>query len=383
VTVVTCVPNCPDGVVYPGYKSTFRRQTEFIEGVRVVRVWTYLAENAGTVRRTVDYVSYMLSAVLASIRLPRPDVVVATSPQFFCGWAGVLVSWLKRAPFVLEIRDVWPEGIQAAGGLEGRRFLLGLVGWLARRMYRSADHVVTVGEGYREKILQQADMGDRISVITNGVDLKRFVPCEPDQTFLREWGLQDKFVCSYIGTIGMAHRLELVLEAARLLKAKGRGDIRFVLVGGGASRKRLENQARQEALDDLVVFTGLQPKRRIPTILASSDACLIHLRKCELYTKVIPSKIFEAMAMERPIIMGVTGGAREIVMRAGAGLPMEPESAESLVEAVQGLADHRELGRQYGRAARSFVALHYNRDILAGKMLRLLEQVATTDRLSA
>ncbi len=375
VTVLTCVPNCPDGVVFDGYRSKLRRQVEYVDGVRVVRIWTYLAPNAGTLRRIANYVSYMLSAALASIRLPRPDVVVATSPQFFCGWAGVLVSRLKRVPLVLEIRDIWPESIAAVGALNNRR-LLRILERLERTMYRSARHIVAVGQGYRDNVAGKVDVRDRISVITNGVDLQLFSPTGPDARFLKTWNLQGRFVCSYIGTIGMAHGLEVVIEAAEILKQKGRRDISFLLVGDGASRKRLEQMAKDAGVDDRVVFTGRQPRQEIPKILASSDACLIHLKGCRLFGTVLPSKIFETMAMGRPIIMGVQGPASEIVMDAEAGLEMEPDSARSLVRAVETLADDPESALRQGATARQYVADHYNRDVLADRYLELLNRVA-------
>ncbi len=375
VTVVTCVPNCPDGVVYPGYRNRLRRQVEHIDGIRVVRVWTYVAPNAGTVRRIANYLSYLLSAVWAALWLPRPDVLVATSPQFFCGWAGVLVHWLRRVPLVLEIRDIWPESIRAVEAIRSRP-VLRLLQWLERRMYLAADHIVTVGPGYRDNILQKVPLADRISVITNGVDLRLFVPAKPDPRFLHLWDLEGKFVCSYVGTIGMAHGLEVVLEAARLLQAKGRDDIRFCLVGDGARRQHLEEQARRQGLDRLVIFTGRQPKDEIPRILASSDCCLVHLRKCDLFGTVLPSKIFEMMAMGRPILLGVDGEARRIVLESGAGLAIEPESAEALVAAVERLADAPDRGALAGSRARQYVAQHYNRDVLASRYLELLHQVA-------
>jgi len=375
VTVLTCAPNCPDGVLYPGYKNTLRRQVEQIDGIRVVRVWSYLAPNAGTLRRVLNYLSYMLSATLAAIRLPRPDVVVATSPQFFCAWAGVLVSWLKWRRLVLEVRDLWPESIEAVGAIRNR-LLLRFLGWLERRLYRAASHIVTVGSGYRQRILEKSPQAERVSVITNGVDLRRFSLREPDPRFLHFWDLEGKFICSYVGTIGMAHALEVVLDAARLLKAKGRRDIAFCLVGDGASRERLERLARESGLDDWVVFTGRQPSDEIPYVLASSGACLIHLRKCELFGTVMPSKIFEAMAMGRPILMGVDGEARQIVLEAGAGLPIEPESPVALVEAVEKLADDPPLAARLGRTARQYVAARFNRDVLAARYLALLEAVA-------
>ncbi|MCR4414327.1 MAG: glycosyltransferase family 4 protein, partial [Thermoguttaceae bacterium] len=382
VTVVTCVPNCPDGVVYPGYRNRLRRQVEFVDGVRVVRVWTYLAANAGTVRRIANYLSYMLSAVWTALWLPRPDVVVATSPQFFCGWAGLIVQWLKRVPFVLEIRDIWPESIETVGAIRNRP-ILRFLQWMERRMYLAADHIVAVGQGYRDKIVEKADVADRISVITNGVDLRFFVPGEPDPRFLHMWDLEDKFVCSYVGTIGMAHGLEVVLGAARLLKAKGRDDIRFCLVGDGAMRQRLEDQARRDGLERLVIFTGRQPKEEIPPILASSGACLIHLKQCELFGTVLPSKIFETMAMGRPIILGVNGEARQIVLEAGSGVLMEPDSAESLVEAVERLADDPGQAAQAGLRARQYVAEKYNRDCLAEQYLELLHAVARMEYVPA
>ena len=378
VTVVTCVPNCPTGVLFPGYDNRLFRQVEWMDGVRVVRVWTYLAPNAGTVRRIANYLSYMVSAVSSAVRLARPDVVLATSPQFFCGWAGVLYSQLKAVPLVLEIRDIWPESIQAVGAMRGGR-LMRLLQNLERRMYQAADHIVAVGDGYRAKILEKVDITDRISVITNGVDLKRFIPQEPDLAWLDRWKLNGHFVCSYVGTIGMAHGLDVVLKAASILKAKGRNDIRFLLVGDGASRQNLQKGAARRGVSDRVIFTGRQRKGLVPAILASSHACLIHLRGCELFGTVLPSKIFETMAMGRPIIMGVRGEARRLVCDARAGIEMEPESAESLVAVLESLADDPKPRVQFGKSARRYVEQHFNRDVLAEDYLRLLCRVANAE----
>jgi glycosyltransferase involved in cell wall biosynthesis len=377
VTIVTCAPNCPDGVVFPGYTNSLRPQTEPVDGLRVLRVWTFLSPNSGTFRRIANYLSYMLSAVWAAIRLPRPDVVMATSPQFFCGWTGVLAARLKRAPLILEIRDIWPESIHAVGAIRNR-WLLRFLEFLEQRMYCAAAHIVAVGDGYRHKILQKANVANRISVITNGVDLGRFVPRDPDVRFLQAWGLEGKFVCSYVGTIGMAHGLEVVVEAAKILRRKGRQDIGVCLVGDGALRERLQRRAEDEGVSDLVVFTGRRPSREIPAILASSDACLIHLAKRELFGTVIPSKIFETLAMGKPIIMGVRGEARRIVMDAGAGIEMEAECPESLVAALETLADNRPLATQLNRAGRAYVTRHYSRDKLAGRFLQLTSKIAGT-----
>ena len=375
VTVVTCAPNCPDGVLFPGYRNRLKPQLETIDGIRVIRTWTYLAANSGTARRIANYVSYMVSATLTSLRVARPDVIIATSPQFFCGWAGVFASWLKWAPLVIEIRDIWPESIVAVGALkEGT--LLRVLEWMERRMYRSAAHIVAVGNGYKIRIQQKVNVDGRISVITNGVDLKLFTPRDADRQFLQRWNLGGKFVCSYVGTIGMAHGLEIVTEAAKILREKGRDDITFCLVGDGASRQRLEDEVRREGLEPLVVFAGRLPKEAMPDVLASSGASLIHLKKCDLFEGVIPSKIFETMAMGVPIIMGVRGEARDIVASAGAGIDIEPENPVDLVHALEALADDPKCGQQLGQSGRDFVDEFYNRDALAMQYLATLQAVA-------
>ena len=153
VIVITCAPNVPDGVVYEGYRNKLY-QRENVEGIGVIRVWTYIAANKGTTRRIMNYVSYMLSAVFFALFLKRPSVVIATSPQFFCGWAGVIVSRLRRVPFILEIRDIWPESIVAVGAFRSKR-LLRILEWLELKMYAAAHHIITVGKGYKRKLIEK------------------------------------------------------------------------------------------------------------------------------------------------------------------------------------------------------------------------------------
>jgi len=375
VTVVTCVPNVPSGVAYAGYRNRLWPQRETIDGVEVVRVWTWLAPNAGTVKRIGNYVSYMVTAVLAVMFRRRPDVIIATSPQFFCGWAGVIASWLKRRPFVLEIRDIWPESITTVGAMR-RGVVTRMLEVLERWMYRAADHIVAVGAGYRDKIVDKADVGDRVTVIPNGVDLEYFARRDHSPEFRQRWDLGDRFVCSYVGTIGMAHGLDVVIRAARRLQTAGRRDICFLLVGDGAERARLETQAAEAGVEDFVKFTGRLPRDAMPDVLANSDVSLVHLRGTELFGTVIPSKIFETMAMGCPIIMGVKGEARDIVMAAGGGVAMEPDSDEELARLVCQMAEDRAaLANQAGRA-REYVTEHFNRDDLAMKYMRLLGNVA-------
>lgn len=373
VTVITGVPNVPDGVVYPGYRNRLRPQVSVVEGVRVVRVWTSIAPNKGTVRRISNYVSYMISSFLWGVVRPRPDVMIATSPQFFCGWTGVLMRWFRRIPFVLEIRDIWPESIGAVDAIQNRRVLRFLEG-MERIMYRTAQRIVTVGEGYRRRLLERGVPAAKIDVVMNGVDVDLLTARPPDPAPLRrQWKLEGKFVCSYIGTIGMACGLDVLLRTGRRLREAGRTDIVLLAVGDGAVRAGLDEQARRDGLDQ-VIFTGRQPKETMPDFLALTDVCLVHLRKTGLFETVMPSKIFEAAGMARPIVIGVNGDARDLVERAGAGLAIEPEDDAALAATLCRLADHPEEGRAMGERGKSFVLAHFDRDRLAEDYLAILKK---------
>jgi len=371
VTVITSAPNAPDGVLYPGYRNRLV-QREMVDGIEVVRVWTYLAANKGTVRRMVNYVSYMVSASLCSLFVRRPDVVIATTPQLFCGWAGAFAHWTRRRPFILEVRDMWAESIFTLTSVKGGR-LLRFAEWLEFKLYGLAPTIVTVGEGYKSRLAAGGVDPAKMVTITNGVDREFFAPREPDRELADRWNLTGKFVCTYAGTIGLAHGLEVVLRAAELLRDKGRSDVVFLLVGEGARREELEAQARAMKLDN-VIFAGKQPKGMMPRIHSISDCSLVHLRKAPLYTSVLPSKIFEVAHMKRPILLGVDGEAAKIIRESNCGICIEPENETQLVDAVQRLASDPALCRSLGEAGHRYVACRFDRDQLALDYLGVIAQ---------
>jgi glycosyltransferase involved in cell wall biosynthesis len=362
VTVITSAPNAPSGVVYDGYRNKLRHVEE-IDGIRVIRVWTYVAANRGRIRRIANFLTYMISATIAALLVRRPDVLIATSPQFFCGFAGTIVAALRQLPFLLEIRDIWPESIAAVGAMK-KRFALRVLEALEQYMYRSATHIVTVGDGYRQQLSRRGVDPQRVSVVTNGVDREIFKLNADGSDVRRRHNLNGQFVCSYVGTIGMACGLSVVLRAAKLLQEKGRHDIKFMLVGDGAVRETLERNARKADITN-VIFTGRVAKSEVPAHLAAADACLVHLRKQELFTTVLPSKMFEASAMGKPIILGVEGFAAELLNRSGGGVCVEPENPEDLVAAVERLADNRAIGHEMGSTGRRYVLRNFDRDQLS------------------
>ncbi|MGO9483959.1 MAG: glycosyltransferase family 4 protein [Rhodomicrobium sp.] len=367
VTVVTCAPNHPKGVPYPGYRNRLF-QAETVDGVKVVRVWTFLAPNEGFLRRILNYVSYMISVALAAPRLPRPDIIVSTSPQFFCGLAGYALKLMQRRPWVLEIRDIWPESIVAVGAMR-KGAITRTLECLEAFAYRRADKIVAVTGSFVPHIAERCQGTAKIAVIKNGADLSLYQRGADAGAIKRRFGFEGRFVAAYAGTHGMAHGLDTVLDAAALL----RGDPRFgfLLIGDGAERARLVERARSMNLDNLHIV-GQLPKSEMPAIWAATDASMILLRKSETFTKVLPSKMFEAMAMACPIVLGVEGEAKALLEEAGAGIAIEPENAHELAAAVVRLAGDPALCAQLGRQGAEHTREHYDRSKLAARYLDLL-----------
>ena len=372
VTILTCAPNVPNGVVYEGYKNKFS-QTEVINGVKVVRVWTYIAANKGTLRRIMNFVSYMIMAFMRGLFMKRPDILIATSPQFFCGWAGVLLHSIKRIPFCLEIRDIWPESIIAVGA-KLPSGLLTIISVMERIMYNSADHIVTVGQGYVEKLKERGIDENKISVVMNGVDRTLFYPRKRNEELLKKHSLDGKFICSYIGTIGMACALDTALESAEILQNQGNDKIKIVLIGDGAVREELEAKAKAKNLKN-VVFLGRRPKQEIPDWIASSDINLVHLKKTGLFQTVMPSKIFESAGCARPVLMGVDGFSRDLVENAKMGISIEPENAKAMADALLEASENLELLKQLGENGYKNIAEKYDRDIQAENYLSILKDM--------
>ncbi|WP_438024436.1 glycosyltransferase family 4 protein [Sorangium sp. So ce233] len=372
VTVLTGMPNHPTGVIPPEYRGRLRVEEDF-HGVRVLRTWIYAAANRGKVRRSLAYGSFALSTLtLAQRDLPPADVLIATSPQFLTAVAGYGIARLRGLPFVFEVRDLWPESIVAVGALpEGHAVVRGLTA-VEERLYRAADEIVVVTRSFRERLVERGVPEGKIDVLRNGVDLGRFKPSSRDTPLRAELGFGDRLVVAYVGTHGMAHGLSAVLDVAHGLLA--RDDIRFLFVGDGAERASLEARARELGLSN-VTFLGARPRDAMNEVYATADICLVPLRKSELFQTVIPSKIFEILAMERPIVISVDGEARSIVEEANAGLFAPPEDVPSMTRAILELAADPDRRRQMGEAGRAHVIRSFDRDTLAHEYLEVLERV--------
>jgi colanic acid biosynthesis glycosyl transferase WcaI len=370
VTVITGAPNFPEGKLYPDYRNRWYAVEE-MDGIRVVRVKTYITANEGFLRRTLDYVSFMVSAFFFGLFQPRPDVVVGTSPQFFTVCGAWLLSVFKWRPFVFELRDLWPESIRAVGAME-EGVVYRLLTWLEMFLYRRASRIVCVTGTFRKQLVERGIPPEKIAVVRNGVDTTTYQPRPADSELLRAHGLEGKRVVGFLGTLGMAHALGSVLEAARLLQEQGRDDLVFLLAGSGAEREALVARAKDLGLDNVVILPR-QPKSAMPGLWAACDISLITLRDQPLFSTVIPSKIFESMGMGLPIVISIPRGeAVDIVEDSGAGVWVAPEDPTALANALVGLVD--EPGRlQSFAAASAAAAAKFSRDRLAGEMLQVLE----------
>lgn len=373
VTVITGAPNFPKGKLFPGYRNRLW-QSERMDGIRVIRVWTYIARNEGFARRTLDYLSYMVSAFLAALFVRRIDAIVGTSPQFFTACAAYGVSRIRRRPWIFELRDLWPESIRTVGAMKRER-LLDALERVERFLYRKATAIVCVTHAFRRNLVARGIDPGKIHVVTNGVDSARFSPQPKDAALVEALGLRDCFVAGYVGTHGLAHALGTLLDAAGLLAADPAGhDVRFLLIGDGAQRAALKREAERRGLTNLR-FLDSVPKAQVARYWSLLDVSLIHLRRSDLFKTVIPSKLFECMAMGLPILHGVEGESAEIVDRHEIGLTFPPEDHRALASRILALRDDPSWRQRLAGNGPPAARL-YDRAALAQAMLKVIEACA-------
>jgi colanic acid biosynthesis glycosyl transferase WcaI len=377
VRVLTGFPHHPTGVVPERYRGLYRL-TEHADDVEVIRAFVYATPNKGVIRRGLTYLSFAMSAVvLGGIdrRVRGADVIVATSPQFLCAVAGWALARIARVPFVLEIRDLWPQSIVEVGALPEKHPAIAVLRFLERFLYREADLLVGVTDSFLEVWRGQGVDPAKMRVVKNGVDLQRFAPSAGDPELRDALGIpREAFVVSYIGTHGLAHKLEVLLDVAD--RMRHRPDVRFVFAGEGAQRARLQAMASERGLDS-VQFLGERPRDEVPRLLAASDLVAVVLKRSALFRQVLPSKIFEIMGCERPILLGVEGEAESIVRAADAGWCVPPEDVGAMVAAIEeAIADPGERMRR-GASGRRYVEQHFDRDVLADRYLEELLELTS------
>lgn len=370
VQVVTCFPNHPTGKIYPGYSSSSYLH-EKLDGIDVHRHWTFITPNEGFVKKTLGHISYLPSALLLSTRhLHRPDVVIGTSPTFFAAMAAAAAGLKRRIPFIMEVRDLWPAVIVELGMLRNRHMIRALER-LELSLYARATRVVTVTESFRRNLIERGIPARKVFTIPNGADVEFWQPADPPAELRHRLNLEGRFVVLYIGAHGISHALSRLLESARQLREHTQ--ISFLFVGEGAEKAGLVRQAQEAGLTN-VQFLDPVARDAVREFYALADVCLVPLRDIPLFDTFIPSKMFEMMAMAKPIVASLRGEAADILRRSGGAIVVEPEDSDAVAQAVLRLYHQREEAREMGQRGRRFVVEHYSRASLAARYLNVMSE---------
>jgi glycosyltransferase involved in cell wall biosynthesis len=370
VTVVTGFPNYPTGVVPDGYRGR-RSMEERIDAVRILRTPVYATPNKGFVRRILNHLSFAASSLLATRRAGRADVIFVESPPLFIGLAALAYTRLKRAPFIFNVSDIWPQSAVELGALRSG-VAIRLAEMLELHLYRRAARVSVVTPGMVERLVARGIPRLKLFLLTNGVDASLFRPAAPDLDLAVRLGLMGHKVFLYAGTHGLAQGLDVILDAA---KKTNDPDVLYVLAGEGAEKQRLVEKAKAQGMTN-VRFVPNQPRAIMPALLNLAYATIIPLRRLDLFRSALPSKMFEAMATAKPIVASLWGEAAELVEASGGGIVVEPEDSDALCEAVERLAKDEGLARKLGESGRAYVMEHFERADIAARFSDLLRQVA-------
>jgi glycosyltransferase involved in cell wall biosynthesis len=372
VTVVTEVPNHPSGIIPPSYRGRLsERRTE--HGVDVFRLWVWTSPEKTFATRMRFYLSYMgMAALVGSLVRGRYDLVYATSPPLFVGAAGLVASLMRRVPLVFEVRDLWPESAVALGELSSRKAIRAAE-MLERRLYARARRIVTVTQGIRARLIERGISPDKLALIPNGANIELFRPDPQGAARLRrELGLEGAFVVLYAGIHGIAQGLEILLEAANLLRDEP--GIQFVMLGEGPRKAALLQQCEALGLTNLRMLPEV-PATAMPAYLSMADCAIVPLKNEPVFASALPSKMFEAWACGTAVVLSVAGEAVDVLNEAGGGVAVQPENPRLLAQAIEHLRTDPDRAQEMGRSGQQYVGEHYTRQEQARRLEALLQEV--------
>ncbi len=362
VTVITCAPNFPKGKVFEGYKNKLY-QTEDVDGIKVIRVWTYISANKGFAKRILDYMSFMMSSFIIGLFI-KTDSIIATSPQFFTAISGRWLSFWKRKKWIMEVRDLWPESIKAVGAMDTNPAIR-FFEFLEKKMYKSASKIVVVTDSFKEILVKNHSISrNKIEVIKNGANTALFSPIDKNADLLKKLNLENKIVIGYIGTHGMAHALDFVIKSAKKIQNK---QVHFLFLGDGAKKEELLQLKDSLNLDNVSMLPSVN-KQEVVKYISILDIALVNLKKSDTFKHVIPSKIFELCAMHKPILLGVEGESKKLIEEYGIGEAFEPENEKDFLEKVDIMVQQDMNKYNYDRLVHDF-----DRKNLAKKMMMFVK----------
>ena len=368
VTILTAMPNYPKGEIFDGYKGK-KVVKEEIDGIKIVRTSIYATKDKSFVKRLRNYLSFTFSSVFTGSKyIDNQDFIITESPPLFLGWSGYVLSKRKKAKFIFNISDLWPESAVKLDVLHNK-LLINASTWLEEFCYKKAHAVTGQTKGIVDNIVNRGFDKNKVHLITNGVDTEFFKKENRDEKLREEWGLNGKFAVCYAGIHGLAQGLEVIINAAELLKEEQ--DIQFVFIGDGPEKSKLIDMVKEKKLTN-VSFQPVQLKPNMPRIIASMEATVVPLKKLDLFKGALPSKMFEALASELPIVLAVEGEAEKLINEANAGITVEPENAKEIANAVLKLYKDKELKNSLGKNGREYVIQNYSRQSITRKLETIL-----------
>src|SRR5215216_1878074 len=344
---------------------------QVIDGVRVLRSYIYPVLYRSYFWRIVSFFSFMLSSVGTALSVKDADLIMGTTPQLFQALSAWFVAFIRRKPFLLEVRDLWPEfGISM--GVITNPIVIALARWLERFLYARATHILVNSPAYKEYIRAKGVPGSKITYIPYGTDVDMFNPSVDGMAVRQQLGLEDKFVVLYAGALGQANDIYTVLCAAKHLNEENH--IRFVFWGDGKERPNLQSEAERLKLDN-VIFAGVCPKKEMPFVIASSDVCLAILQNVPMFRTTYPNKVFDYMAAGRATVLVIDGVIREVIESSNGGVFVKPGDDTQLAKTILALSKDRQRVQQMGMNAREYLVKHLDRRDRLEETLRFLQSL--------
>lgn len=364
VTILTAMPNYPRGEIFEEYRGK-KIVKETIDGIDIVRTGIYATKSKDFVKRLRNYLSFTWSSVFSGAKhIEKQDVIITESPPLFLGWSGYVLSKMKKAKFIFNVSDLWPESAVKLGVLNNKAMIRAST-WLEEFCYRKAAAVTGQTKGIVDNIVSRGFDKNKVHIITNGVDTEFFRKENRSEDFRKNIGVRDKFAVVYAGIHGIAQGLEVLVDAAELIKDEK--EIQIVFIGEGPEKPMLIDRVREKKLEN-VTFLPMQDKKDMPKIIASMDATVVPLKKLDIFKGALPSKMFENLASEIPIVLAVEGEAEDLINDAKAGIVVEPENSKEIAKAILKLYKDSELREEYGKNGRRYVIDNFSREAIARKL---------------
>ncbi len=368
VTILTAMPNYPRGEIFEEYRGK-KIVKETIDGIDIVRTGIYATKSKDFVKRLRSYLSFTWSSVFSGAKhIEEQDVIITESPPLFLGWSGYVLSKMKKAKFVFNVSDLWPESAVKLGVLHNKAMIKAST-WLEEFCYRKAAAVTGQTKGIVDNIVSRGFDKNKVHIITNGVDTEFFKKENKSEEFRESIGIEDKFAVVYAGIHGIAQGLEVLVDAAEIIKEEK--EIQIVFIGEGPEKPMLMNRVKEKKLEN-VTFLPMQHKKDMPKIIASMDATVVPLKKLDIFKGALPSKMFENLASEIPIVLAVEGEAENLINSAKAGIVVEPENSKEIAEAILRLYKDKELREKLGENGREYAIRNFSREAIARKLENIL-----------